>query len=90
MYVNITAELHFEPDTHAVEDAWLERNPGKELPADLEEDPAYMEIVRELCEKASQGVYIGCGNGSTGGLLCAGSLVGGTLEFMGHDCQVQG
>ena len=88
MFVTVHAELEFCPSETDLETLWLEKNPGKEVPDDLEEEDDYDDLVRELCKKAIEEVYIGCGNGSTGGLLCAGSVEGGSLEFTDHSCEV--
>ena len=90
MYVTVHAELEFTPSDTDLETLWLEKNPGKEAPDDIEEEDCYHDLVRELCEKAVADVYIGCGNGATGGLLCAGSVEGGTLEWTDHSCEVNG
>lgn len=82
--IRLEAELSFEPSEDALLELWREKNPEREDPEDLEALDTYDALVTELAEKAVhgfEGIYIGCGNGSTGGLLCAGVVEGGTLEF---------
>ena len=45
-------------------------------------------IVSELTEEAIGEIYIGCGNGSSGGLVCGGSVGAGTIEFDSVEAEV--
>ena len=63
------------------EDLCDEDEDGLKVPEDWETKHKDLinKIVSELADEAIGEIYIGCGNGSTGGLVCGGSVGAGTV-----------
>ncbi len=86
--ITVTAYATLTLDEQAIEDRFMTEhedlcNEDGDLPEDWQTKHKDLidKITDELAEEAMGEIYIGCGNGSTGGLVCGGSLGAGNIEF---------